>query len=303
MAPGIPFVRDIEFEYGSVDEVTRMVRRVIARNPTPFTFHGTGTYIIGRGKVAVIDPGPLDDEHVDALLAAVAGEIVTHILITHTHNDHSPAAAPFKAATGAPTYGFGPHMPGRSWKKVDLSLSGGGDMKFLPDHVIGDGDFVFGNGWTFEAVHTPGHTANHLCFVLKEENALFSGDHIMGWSTTVVSPPDGDMLDYMRSCERLLLREEEVFWPTHGPPITAPERHVEALIAHRIQREHDIGEVLNEGLSRISDIVAKLYESVPIHLHGAAARTVLSHLVHMIETGRAVCEGPPTEEAEYASVF
>jgi glyoxylase-like metal-dependent hydrolase (beta-lactamase superfamily II) len=300
MSGDVPFVRKIEFDYGAVDWVSPLIRRVIARNPSPFTFHGTGTYIVGEGEVAVIDPGPLLDEHVDALMAAVAGETVTHIVITHTHHDHSPAAEPLKRATGAPTYGFGPHGPGRSWIGVEMSNSYGGDYEFRPDHRIADSDVIAGNGWTLEAIHTPGHIANHLCFALKEENALFSGDQVMGWSTTIVSPPDGDMFDYMRSLERLLTREEEIFWPTHGPPITEPRAFVEALIAHRIQREHDIGLVMADGLSRIPEIVERLYVDVPQHLHKAAGRTVLSHLVHMIQTGRAVCDGAPSTEAEFA---
>ncbi len=300
MSGEVPFVRKMEFEYGVVDRVSPLIRRVIARNPTPFTFHGTGTYIVGEGEVAVIDPGPLIDEHVDALLQAVGSETVTHILITHTHNDHSPAAEPFKQATGAPTYGFGPHGPGRSWQGVDIGESYGGDREFVPDHLVADGDIIAGQDWTFEAIHTPGHIANHLCFAMREENTLFSGDQVMGWSTTIVSPPDGDMLDYMQSLERLLTREESVFWPTHGPAITDPRTHVEALIAHRIQREHDIGEVMGQGLSKIPDIVARLYADVPVHLHGAAGRTVLSHLVHMIQTGRASCEGLPTTESSFA---
>ena len=294
---GVPFVREIEFEYGVVDQVSPMIRRVIARNPTPFTFHGTGTYIVGQGEVAVIDPGPLVDEHVEALIAAVAGETVTHILITHTHIDHSPAAAPFKQATGAPTYGFGPHQPGSTWQNADLPLYRGGDADFVPDHVIGDGDVISGNGWTFEAVHTPGHTHNHLCFHLRDENALFSGDHVMGWSTTIVSPPDGDMRDYMRSLEMLIDREDAIYWPTHGPPITNPALHVGALITHRVERENAIGRVLADGIHRIPEIVTTLYVDLPEKMHGAAARTVLSHLVHMIQTGRAHCDGPPDADS------
>lgn len=295
----IPFVREIEFEYGAVDRLSPMIRRVVANNPTPFTFHGTGTYIVGTGEVAVIDPGPLVDEHVDALLAAVAGETVTHILITHTHRDHSPAAEPFKRATGAPTYGFGPHAPGSCWVGADVALSPGGDQDFTPDHVIGDGDVVSGTGWTFDAVHTPGHTSNHLCFALREEDVLFSGDHVMGWSTTVVSPPDGDMRDYIDSLDRLLARDDGVYWPTHGPAITDPKRHVRALKAHRLGREDAIAGALADGVDTVPAIVQRLYAKVPQHLHLAAGRTVLSHLVHMIESGRAVCDGDPSPEAVF----
>ncbi len=300
MTPAIPFVRKIEFDYGIVDQISPLIRRVIARNPTPFTFHGTGTYIIGKGEVAVIDPGPLIDEHVDALLAAVDGETVTHILITHTHHDHSPAAEPFKEATSAPTYGFGPHQPGRYWEGGSHTESRGGDLAFVPDHVVRNGDTVAGKGWTLETVHTPGHTSNHVCFALKEESTLFSGDHVMGWSTTIVSPPDGDMNDYMRSLYRLLARDDALYWPTHGPAILSPKLYIKALIAHREQRERAIADALVRGLNRIPDIVSHLYKNVPEHMHGAAARTVHSHLVYMIETGIAICNGLPTAEAVYA---
>lgn len=299
MPSDIPFIRKMDFAYGAVDQVSPLIRRVIAPNPGPFTFHGTGTYIVGRGAVAVIDPGPLIDEHVDALLAAVAGETVTHILVTHTHVDHSPAAIPFKQATGAATYGFGSHRSGRYWADKGDAGSRGGDRAFAPDHLLRDGDEIAGPGWTFEAVHTPGHCANHLCFALKEESVLFSGDQVMGWSTTVISPPDGDMRDYMASLRRLLGRGDAVYWPTHGPAITEPKRHVEALIAHREQREIAIATALADGLGRIPAIVARLYADIPEKLHPAAARTVLSHLVHMIETGRASCDGAPGPETTY----
>jgi glyoxylase-like metal-dependent hydrolase (beta-lactamase superfamily II) len=295
----IPFVREIDFEYGRVDQVSPMIRRVIAENPTPFTFHGTGTYIVGRGEVAVIDPGPAIDTHLAALMKAVEGKRVTHILITHTHMDHSPAAEAFKRATGAPTYGFGPHVPGRCWVGVDGLLSKGGDYDFRPDQAVADGDVIEGAGWTLEAVHTPGHIHNHLCFAFKEENALFSGDHVMGWSTTVVSPPDGDMSDYMASLDKLLARNEATYWPTHGPAITDPERHVHALKAHREGREHAILEVLATGVEDIAHIVRLNYAKVPEHLHPAAARTTLSHLVRMIEMGRVRCDGPPNLDARF----
>ncbi|PHQ68658.1 MAG: hypothetical protein COB93_10140 [Sneathiella sp.] len=189
MAVKVPFLKDLEFEYGVSEQLSPLIRRVIANNPSAFTFHGSGTYIIGKGEVAVIDPGPLDDEHIAALTRALKGEMVTHILITHTHMDHSPAAEPLKQLTGAKTYGFGPHGSG----KPDLQLEEGGDMDFVPDVTIMDGDVIVGNGWTVEAIHTPGHLSNHMCFGLLEEKTLFTGDHVMGWSTTVVSPPDGDM--------------------------------------------------------------------------------------------------------------
>lgn len=294
MADPIPFVREIAFEYGRADAVTPLIRRVVAKNPSAFTFHGTGTYIIGRGEVAVIDPGPALDAHVQALLAAVEGERVSHILITHTHLDHSPAARALQAATGAPTYGFGPHGGGG-----DSPVEEGGDMEFEPDIVVKDGHVIRGAGWTMEAIHTPGHTSNHLCFALKEENALFSGDHVMGWSTTVVSPPDGDMRAYMASLDKLLARNEAVFWPTHGPAIREPKRFVRALAAHRRQRETQIEECVRVGLTTIPQMVERMYVGVPRNLHAAAAHTVLAHIIHMVETGRLKTDGLPSRTGSY----
>ena len=297
MATEIPYVRDMSFEYGKVDQVSPLIRRVIAENPSPFTFHGTGTYIVGAGAVAVIDPGPLLDEHIAALDRVLQGERVTHIVITHTHRDHSPAAKGLKQLTGAPTYGFGPHGSGRPDSGGEVEE--GADRDFMPDVRVHDGDRIEGEGWTLEAVHTPGHTSNHLCFALEEENALFPGDHVMGWSTTVVSPPDGDMQAYMRSLERLQARGESVFWPTHGPPIRNPSAYVGALLAHRHDREDQIMDCLAHGTSTIPDMVEAMYVDVGRHLHAAAARSVLSHLVHMVETGRVACDGPPGPEQAY----
>jgi glyoxylase-like metal-dependent hydrolase (beta-lactamase superfamily II) len=291
----IPFVRDVEFEYGVVDQVSPLIRRVICNNPGGFTFHGTGTYIIGQGEVAVIDPGPLDDEHIAALERAVQGETVTHILITHTHRDHSPAAAPFKKLTGAPTYGYGPHGGDRGGPKVEE----GGDYEFVPDHVIKDGDVIEGKGWTFEAIHTPGHTSNHICFALREENAIFTGDHVMGWSTSVISPPDGNMSDYMSSLRKILTREEEIYWPTHGPAITGPKAHVEAFITHRSGREDAILECIRDGRNTIPAMVEVMYADVDKRLHRAAGRSVFAHLLHMAETGRVTADGKPSPESAY----
>ena len=297
MATEIPYVRDMTFEYGKADRVSPMIRRVVAGNPSAFTFHGTGTYIVGHGAVAVIDPGPLLDSHVDALVRALGRERVTHIVITHTHRDHSPAARPLKQATGAPTYGFGSHGSDRADGGGEVEE--GADRDFVPDIRVRDGDRIEGDGWTLEAVHTPGHTSNHLCYALLEENALFPGDHVMGWSTTVVSPPDGDMRAYMRSLERLRARSEEVFWPTHGPPITEPRDFVTALLAHRHEREDQILACLAHDASTIPEMVEIMYADVGRHLHAAAARSVLSHLIHMAETGRVRCDGPPGPDTVY----
>jgi glyoxylase-like metal-dependent hydrolase (beta-lactamase superfamily II) len=204
----IPFVYDHSFTYAEAEQITPLIRRVTARNPSGFTFHGTGTYIIGQGNVAVIDPGPLVPEHIEALKEALKGETVSHILITHTHFDHSPAAAPLKKEWGCPTYGYGPHGAGKI--ATGTPIEEGGDMDFIPDVVIKDGDIIKGDGWTVECVYTPGHTSNHMCFALQQEKALFTGDHVMGWSTSVIGPPDGDMTQYMESLHKLVSREDEV---------------------------------------------------------------------------------------------
>src|SRR5215467_1089077 len=256
MAIDIPFRRDFSFEYGRLEPVAPGVRRIVARNPSPFTFRGTGTYVIGSGEVAVIDPGPDLTEHVEALLAGLSRERITHILITHTHRDHSPAAKALKEATGAPTYGFGPHAGG---KRGEAAVEEGGDWDFAPDIVVRDGDEIADGAWRFEAVHTPGHTSNHLCFALPDEGVLFSGDHVMGWSTSVIAPPDGDMAAYMASLDKLLARPDAVYWPTHGPAITEPKDHVRAFVAHRLEREAGILQCLHAGPTQIDAIVERLY--------------------------------------------
>jgi glyoxylase-like metal-dependent hydrolase (beta-lactamase superfamily II) len=301
MASEIPFRRDIDVDYGVAATLTPLIRRVVARNPSPFTFKGTGTYIVGHGQVAVIDPGPDIAAHIDALLAALSGETITHILITHTHLDHSPAAAAIKEATGARTYGFGPHGCGRAEDKTGVGgvTEEGGDHAFAPDIVMRDGDAVEGPGWRLAAVHTPGHTSNHLCFALPEERTLFSGDHVMGWSTSVIAPPDGDMAAYMRSLDKLLRRDDAVYWPTHGPSIPDPKPFVRAFIAHRHERAQAILDRLAQGDEAIPAIVARVYVGLDPRLTGAAARSVLAHLVELVETGKVACDGPPTLGARY----
>jgi glyoxylase-like metal-dependent hydrolase (beta-lactamase superfamily II) len=303
MATEIPFRRDIEIDYGIAASVTPLIRRVVARNPSPFTFKGTGTYIVGHGRVAVIDPGPDLAEHVDALLGALRGETITHILITHTHLDHSPAAAAMKRATGARTFGFGPHGSGRAEDRAGVGgvTEEGGDHAFVPDAVMRDGDAVDGPGWRLGAVHTPGHTSNHLCFALAEEHALFTGDHVMGWSTSVIAPPDGDMAAYMRSLAKLLPRDDAVYWPTHGPSIPAPQPFVQAFIDHRHERADAILRRLARGDHDIATIVDHVYVGLDPRLKGAAARSVLAHLVELVETGKAACDGPPALGARYRS--
>jgi len=300
----IPFIKDLQFSYAQVSGLSPLVRRVIAQNPSAFTFHGTGTYIVGHGEnVAVIDPGPDDPAHIEALLRNLDGETVSHILITHTHRDHSPGAALLQARTGAPTYGFGPHPPAKVVGGVVVEE--GGDHDFKPDHILKDGDVVRGNGWTITALHTPGHISNHLCFGLNEEKALFSGDHVMGWSTTVISPPDGNMTDYYTSLKKLLFRDDVRYYPTHGAPIDAmntghsPQHFVRELIAHREAREAQIVQCLKAGPQTIPQMVAVMYAEVPTYLHPAAARSVLAHLIHMVGDGRVETKDALDEAATY----
>ena len=217
MAVDIPFRRELEFSYGASDQIAPGIRRVIAENPSPFTLYGTGTYILGTGNVAVIDPGPADPAHIQALLKAVEGETISHILVTHTHMDHSPGCRILKEHCDAPTYAYGPHGAGKIEEGVPVEE--GGDMEFEPDELVRDGDIIEGGDWSVECVYTPGHTSNHMCFQLREQKALFTGDHVMGWSTSIISPPDGDMAQYMASLDLLLTRDDAVYWPTHGAAI------------------------------------------------------------------------------------
>src|SRR5262245_10816397 len=227
MASKIPFVRDMDFVYEEAQQVSPLIRRLVANNPGPFTFRGTGVYIIGKGDVAIIDPGPDNIEHIEAILKAVESERVTHILVTHRHNDHSPAAHPLAERTGAKVYAS--MIPPKPSDCDELRLEAGDDDLFQPDIDVKDGDRFSGSGWTIEAVATPGHTSNHTAYALLEENALFPGDHIMGWSTTVIGPPDGDMTDYFKSLEKVRARNFTTLWPTHGPPIRDVQPFVQAF--------------------------------------------------------------------------
>jgi glyoxylase-like metal-dependent hydrolase (beta-lactamase superfamily II) len=265
------------------------IRRVIANNPGPFTFHGTGTYILGTGKVAVIDPGPDDEAHIDAILAALPGEEVSHILVTHTHMDHSPGCRPLQAKTDAPTYAYGPHGAGKMEQGVQVEE--GGDMDFEPDHLVTHGDIIRGEDWTVECVYTPGHTSNHLCFALQEQKALFTGDHVMGWSTSIISPPDGDMADYMQSLELLLERDDEIYWPTHGPSIIDPKTHVRAYIDHRLEREQQILACIDQGTYQIREMVPLMYRDTPEFMYPAAARSVLAAMENLVRKEQVVVQG------------
>lgn len=292
-AAKIPFQKTMEFDYGAPREVAPGVRRIVAENPSAFTCHGTNTYVVGRGEVAVVDPGPAMAGHVDALLSALAGETVLHIVVTHTHVDHSPGAALLKEATGAPVAGAHPRP-----------LDGGAPVEaaqedFAPDAELSDGDAVAGPGWTLEAVHTPGHMSNHFCFAMRENGALFSGDHVMGWNTTIVSPPDGNMREYLDSLRVCLGRDDTLYLPGHGPPIAKPKPFVRAYLGHRLMREREILRSVGDGRATISEMVADMYRHLPEAMHRAAARSVLAHAEHLVEARRLACDGPAGSEARY----
>ena len=297
MAVAIPFVRDLEFDYGHADQISPLIRRVIANNPGPFTLYGTGTYIVGRGKVAVVDPGPLDAAHINAIALALDGEEITHQIVTHTHNDHSPGCRLLREHTAAKTYGYGPHGAGK--RESGIQVEEGGDMEFVPDVEVRHGDVIEGEGWSMEAVYTPGHTSNHLCFSLREENVLFSGDHVMGWSTSVISPPDGDMRAYMASLRLLLERDDRAYWPTHGPRIEDPKVHVGAFIAHREEREAQIVSCLRDGAHTIQQMVPRMYVGLNPSLIGAAGRSVFAAMVYMVENGQVRTDGEIRIDGEF----
>lgn len=291
--PALTFDRNFAPPYGVPEKVSPLITRVMCRNPGPFTFTGTASFIVGDRTLAIIDPGPVDEAHFAALKTAIGDKPVSHILITHTHRDHSPLARRLKALTGAATFGFGPHA--RHAPAPSEGLDASSDHDFVPDMAVKDRDAIAGDGWTFEAVHTPGHTSNHMAFALKEENALFCGDHVMAWSTTVVAPPDGDMGLYLQSLERLLKRTEQVYWPTHGPPKKDPLPLVRALIAHRRMREGAILGRLKDGAQTLDQLVATIYADVDPRLHLAAALSTLAHLKLLTGQGRITQSGTGAE--------
>ncbi|KKW94118.1 MBL fold metallo-hydrolase [Sphingobium chungbukense] len=273
---------------GTLMRLSPLVARVLAPNPSPFTYTGTQTYVVGVEEVAVIDPGPDDPAHLAALLDAIDGRPVTAILCTHTHRDHSPAAAPLSARTGAPIIGCAPLTLDDDGPRADAAF----DAAYRPDRVLKDGERIGGLGWTLAAVATPGHTSNHLCFALLEEEALFTGDHVMGWSTSIVSPPDGDMAAYMTSMQRLLDRTDAIYYPAHGDPVESPQRLVRGMMGHRKQREGQIVRFLERnGASEIPDMVVEMYKGVDPRLHSAAGRSVLAHLIDLDGRGIAAATG------------
>lgn len=276
----IAFITEPVPAYGVAQPVHPLVRRVVARNPGPFTYHGTNTWIVGTGRVAVIDPGPDDPAHRRALLAALAGETVTHILVTHSHQDHAPGAAPLAAATGATVLGWGHPQAERT---VGITT---GHPPFLPDESLTEGDTIAGRDWRLTVLCTPGHASDHLCFALDGAGILFSGDHVMPWSTSMVAPPDGDMAAYVANLRRMLDRPEDTFLSGHGPPIVEPRPYVAALLRHREAREAGILEALAGGAASVEEIVAHQYPGLAEPLRPAAAKTVRAHLIKLRAEGR-----------------
>lgn len=299
----IDFVPRIDdARYGVAEQVSPLIRRVIAENPSKFTYRGTGTYIVGHGNVAVIDPGPVLESHRKALKRAIVGEHVVAIIITHCHSDHSPLARWLHEYSGAATYAIGPHAA----VGIDESDDDGEeaiDRAFIPTRIVLDGDVIVDTGeFVLTSVSTPGHTSNHMCVALAQERALFSGDHVMGWSTTVVSPPDGDMRSYIDSLRKLQRRDDDILWPTHGGPITKPQTYLAQYLRHRLNREAQILQCLADNVTTIAGMVAILYADVRVELHHAAGRSVMSHLIKLIGDGRVVVadESAPRGEEIYA---
>ena len=300
MADDIPFDKDLDLTPGQVDQAMPGVRRILCNNPSPFTFKGTVSYIVGEGKVAIVDPGPDDPAHIAALLDAVRGETVTHIFVTHTHRDHSPGVPAVKAATGALVLAEGPHRPSRLLNVGEAPrMEGSNDTDFKPDRALKDGETVSGSGWTMEAVTTPGHTKNHMAFAFKEKNVLFSGDHVMAWSTPVVAPPDGSMGDYMASLDKLRDRSEQIYFPGHGGAVSNAPRFVAAYILHRKAREAAIVRQLEKGESDIPALVGTIYASLDPRLTRAAGMSVLAHLEDLVARGTIETDGPPSITSRY----
>jgi glyoxylase-like metal-dependent hydrolase (beta-lactamase superfamily II) len=296
----IPFDKQFNLVPGQMDEVMPGVRRILCNNPSPFTYKGTVSYIVGRGRVAIIDPGPEDAAHSAALLDAVRGETVTHIFVTHTHRDHSPGTPALKQATGALVLAEGPHRPSRALNVGEAPrMEASGDMDFRPDRMLADGEVVAGDGWTLEALTTPGHTKNHMAFAYKEANVLFAGDHVMAWSTPVVAPPDGSMGDYMASLAKLAKRPEPIYFPGHGGAVHNAPRFVAAYILHRKARETSIVNFIAKGETDIPTIVAAIYQGLDPRLTRAAGMSVLAHLEDLCARGLVTTDGAPAIDGRY----
>jgi glyoxylase-like metal-dependent hydrolase (beta-lactamase superfamily II) len=294
------FDRSFEPAYGHAVAVAPGVERLTVNNPSPFTFYGTNSYIVGTTSVAVIDPGPENDAHFSALMTALEGRSVSHIVVSHTHRDHSPLAKRLKAATGALTVGAGPHRPARPLREGEINpFAESSDREFRPDIVVGEGDIISGDGWTLRTVLTPGHTANHAAFALEGTGILFSADHVMAWATTIVAPPDGAMADYMASLDRLIARKDRLLFPGHGGPVTKPVSFMRALKTHRQMRERAVFGRIAAGDALIPDMVKVIYRDTDPRLHGAAALSVLAHIEDLVARGEVVADGPTSLRAHY----
>lgn len=286
--------------YGTPVTLCEGVARLTVNNPSAFTFHGTNSYIVGRDTLAVIDPGPEDEAHYRALVAAIAGRPVSHVFVSHTHRDHSPLARRLKQEFGALTVAEGPHRPARPYHAGEVNaLEASADTDFVPDVTLADGATVEGDGWVLEGIHTPGHAANHMAFALKNTGILFSADHVMAWATSIVAPPDGAMSDYMTSLEKLLARDDAVYLPGHGGAVTKPAAFVRGLRTHRRMRERAIFERVQQGDRSIADMVKAIYRDTDPRLHGAAGLSVLAHLEDLVGRGEIVTEGHPSLDGIY----
>ena len=296
------FRTEFDPAHGNVVDLEPGIQRITAPNESAFTFRGTNTYILGDENVAVIDPGPDVNGHYDLLMGALKGRTVSHIIVTHTHMDHSPLAAPLKEATGAPIFAEGPHRDSRELHLGEInSLDAAADRDFKPDHIVQDGEIIEGQDWKLETIHTPGHTKNHACFALHDTNFLFSGDHVMGWATSIVAPPDGSMSDYMASLAKMIERKETVYLPGHGGRLEKAPEFVRALKAHRKMRETAVLSRIRAGDETIPEIVKIIYKDLDPRLFGAAGLSVFAHIEDLVEQGKIECEGPASLEGRYAA--
>ncbi len=287
-------------QYGEPVELGKGILRLTVNNPSAFTFHGTNSYIIGTDTLAVIDPGPDNDAHYNALIAAIAGRPVSHIFVSHTHRDHSPLAQRLKESLDARTVAEGAHRPARAYYAGEVNmLEASADTDFIPDIALADGGTIEGDGWAVEGIHTPGHAANHMAFGLKNTGVLFSADHVMAWATSIVAPPDGSMSDYMVSLEKLLARDDKVYLPGHGGAVTKPAAFVRGLRAHRKMRERAIFERVLQGDRTIGDMVKAIYRDTDPRLHGAAALSVLAHLEDLVGRGEVKTDDHPSLDSIY----
>jgi len=296
------FRTDMQFVYGEPRELAPGIVRLVANNPSVFTFKGTNTYILGADEIAIIDPGPDDDAHFEATIRAIAGRRVSHILVTHTHRDHVDGLPRLTAATGATVCGFGRQARQEGVVKASPSGTEFVDQSFSPDLVLQDGDEVGGDGWSVRAIHTPGHAPDHLCFAMDDRKILFSGDHVMGWNTSVVAPPEGSMRDYMASLERLMQRDDEIYLPGHGGRIENPARFAKAFLIHRRNREHAILEAIRSGNETIAEIVAQIYQGLDPRLVRAASMSVLAHIEHLVHRGLITTSEPLDLDARLSPV-